>query len=61
MLGFINDRQSKTVKEKEFVGDYAALNLHKDLLLARAKVRSLEDRLRVALWLDQRQELNQED
>jgi len=50
---FVNDYQSKTVKEKMFVADAAALHLHRDLQLQRAKVSSLEDRLKVLMCLIQ--------
>jgi len=46
---FIHNRDAKTVKEMEFLGEFAALDLHKDLQLMRATVRSREDELRVAL------------
>lgn len=46
---FVENRDAKTVKEMEYLGEYAALNLHKDLQILRARVRSLEDELRVAL------------
>ena len=43
------DPENRTVKDFEFAADNAALSIHQDLLLHRAKVRSLEDELRVAL------------
>lgn len=46
---FIQNRDVKTVKEMEYLGEFAALDIHKDLQLMRATVRSLEDELRVAL------------
>lgn len=46
---FVENRDAKTVKEMEYLGDYAALGVHKDLQLMRARVRSLEDELEVAL------------
>jgi hypothetical protein len=48
-LAFLHNRDAKTVKEMEYLGEFAALPLHKDLLLLRARVRSLEDRLTVEL------------
>lgn len=46
---FVEDRTAKTVKEREYGADYVALDLHQDLLLARCRVRSLEDELRLAM------------
>lgn len=43
------DPANKTVKDFEFAADNASLALHRDLMLARARVRSLEDELQVAL------------
>lgn len=40
---------SKTIKGQEWDADYTVLSFHRDLLRQRAKVRSLEDELRVAL------------
>jgi hypothetical protein len=40
---------ARTVKQQEWDGDYVVLSFHRDLLRQRAKVRSLEDELRVAL------------
>ena len=43
------DPANKTVRDFEFAADNAALSLHRDLMLMRARVRSLEDELQVAL------------
>jgi hypothetical protein len=53
VLTFIQNRDAKTVKEMEFLGEAAALPLHGDILLLRAEVRSLEDELRIlTTWPD---------
>ena len=44
-----SDPENRTVKDFEFAADNAALSIHRDLMLARARVRSLEDELQVAL------------
>lgn len=44
-----SDPANKTVKDFEFAADNASLSLHRDLMLLRARVRSLEDELQVAL------------
>lgn len=54
VLTFLQNRDAKTVKEMEYLGEAAALPLHQDILVLRAEVRSLEDELKVALtWPDQ--------
>ncbi len=40
---------AKTVKEREMIGEAAALDIHRDLVRQRAVVRSMEDSLKVAL------------
>lgn len=54
VITFLQNRDAKTVKEMEFLGEAAAIPLHQDILLLRAEVRSLEDELRILLaWPDQ--------
>lgn len=38
---------AKTVKEMEYHADYATLNLNRDILMVRAEIRTLEDRLEI--------------
>jgi hypothetical protein len=53
VYGFLQNRDAKTVKEMEFLGEAAALDLHGDILLLKARVRSMEDQLRIAFtWPD---------
>lgn len=40
---------SRTVKEREMAGEAVTLGLNRDILMLRAEIRSLEDRLRVEL------------
>ena len=40
---------AKTVKEMEYHADYATLNLNRDILMVRAEIRTLEDRLEIEI------------
>lgn len=47
-ITFMQD-SGRTVREREMAGDFATLDLNRDILMLRAEIRSLEDRLQVEL------------
>jgi hypothetical protein len=49
----VNRETSRTVKDAEFAADAAALSYHRDILMLRAEIRTLEDRLRIAIHADE--------